>query len=115
MSEVVGAPGVRPNAVSSELGARRAPLQFFAAAIFIVALDQLSKFWIRSSLPPGARREVLPGWVHLSHSLNDGAAWNMMSGQRWLLIFVSIVVSVFTTEIRSAFKRITRINFSINL
>jgi signal peptidase II len=82
---------------------RAGPLQFGLVALVVVVLDQLCKFWIRSTLPAGTTREVLPGWVHLSHSLNDGAAWGMMSGQRWLLILISIGVSIFIIKLAREF------------
>jgi signal peptidase II len=78
--------------------ARRALIPFAIVALCVVFLDQLFKLWIRSTLPLGGRIEIWPGWVHLSHSQNSGAAWGMMSGQRWLLILVSVGVSVFIVK-----------------
>lgn len=95
MSEFVGAQRAAPNAKPRTWAQHAAPLQFGAVAVFVVLLDQISKIWLRNTLPLGSRIEVLPGWVHLSHSLNNGAAWGMMSGQRWLLILVSVGVSIF--------------------
>ena len=61
-------------------------------AIVVVALDQLSKAWIRNNLAVGETFDVIPNVVHLSHVHNHGAAWSMLSGQRWLLIFVTVAV-----------------------
>jgi signal peptidase II len=75
-------------------------LRVFAVVSFLVVLlDQSFKIWIRRNLPFGETLEILPGWVHLSHTLNTGAAWGMLSGQRWLLIAISLGVSVFIIKL----------------
>ncbi len=61
-------------------------------ALVVVALDQLAKAWIRGNLAVGDEIVLVPNVVHLSHVLNRGAAWSMLSGQRWLLVFVTIAV-----------------------
>lgn len=61
-------------------------------AFVVVALDQISKAWIRANLVVGDEIVVVPNVVHLSHVLNRGAAWSLLSGQRWLLIVITIVV-----------------------
>lgn len=66
---------------------------FAVLAALTVVLDQLAKAWIRAVLPQGQDIPVLPGWVHLSHVLNHGAAWGMLSGQRWLLALIAFIVS----------------------
>jgi signal peptidase II len=107
VSEAVGARRALPDTeeIRDARWARHAlPLQFGLVAFAIVVLDQLCKFWIRRTLVPGATIDVIPGWVHLSHSLNDGAAWGMMSGQRWLLIAVSIGVSIFIVKLAREFE-----------
>lgn len=70
---------------------------FLALAMVVLWLDQAAKYWVRSSLPLNGGWEILPGWVHLSHTQNHGAAWGMLSGQRVLLIAVTIIVSVVVT------------------
>jgi signal peptidase II len=67
---------------------------FLLIASVVLLVDQATKAWIRSSLPPGAEVDLMPGWVHLSHVLNYGAAWSMLTGQRWLLVGVALVVAV---------------------
>jgi len=71
---------------------RGAALVFWLLAAFIVSCDQAAKLWIRSTLPLGATLPVWPEWVRFTHTLNHGAAWGVLSGQRWLLIIVTIAV-----------------------
>lgn len=65
---------------------------FAAVALVILIVDQLTKLWIRGALAEGSQIAVLPGWVHLSHVLNHGAAWGMLAGKRFLLIAVAVIV-----------------------
>jgi signal peptidase II len=97
-----GATQPAPAAVSPRVSVKSL-LPFLVVAGAVVLLDQLVKLWIRSTLAPGDTIDILPGWVHLSHSHNTGAAWGMLSGQRWLLILVSIGVSVFIIQLARDF------------
>lgn len=73
---------------------------FFFAALLSFALDQASKIWIRHALPVGGSQPFLPGVMHLEHVQNYGAAWSILSGQKWLLVgFTSLVIVII---IRSA-------------
>lgn len=69
------------------------PLGIFMAAI--VAVDQITKALVRANIPYGAasgERPVLPGVVGLTWVENEGAAWSMLSGMRWLFL---VLVAVF--------------------
>ncbi len=70
--------------------------------IIVFALDQLTKSWIAARLPfgsygPGAHIEVFPGFLHLVHVGNTGAAWSMFSGASlWLaLLGVGTLVAIY--------------------
>lgn len=82
------------GAIQPDTHERRHLLTFALLAITILVVDQLSKAWIRATLPHGAELPLWPGWVHLSHVLNRGAAWGMLSGQRVFLIGVTLIVIV---------------------
>ena len=69
------------------------PLFFLAAAIALL-LDQLSKILVRARLPEGASSDFIPGWIHFEHVHNHGAAWGVLSGQKWLLIGFTLAVMV---------------------
>ena len=66
----------------------------FAAvgALLVLIADQASKAVVRATLPLNEPREVIPGFFYLRHALNDGAAWSILSGARWLLVAVSAAV-----------------------
>ena len=73
---------------------RPARVSWFAgAAILALALDQLSKIWVRANMAEGARLPLIPNWIHAEHIQNHGAAWGVLSGQKWLLIAFTIAVT----------------------
>lgn len=72
---------------------------FILLATGILALDQLTKFWISSRLPLGTylppdRIEIIPGFFHLVHVGNPGAAWSMFQGYSKLLGLFALVTLV---------------------
>lgn len=69
-------------------------LTLFAAAI--VALDQWTKALAAAQLADAAN-VLIPGWLELRYTTNDGMALSMLSGARWLfvvvgLLFVALVI-----------------------
>jgi signal peptidase II len=62
---------------------------FLLIAVFVLATDQLSKFWIIDNLLPG---ESLPETWHLSitHLQNTGSAFGIFTNQAFLLTIVAI-------------------------
>ena len=86
----------QPTDASSGSGApaKRGLALFAGAALLALALDQLSKIWVRANLPEGAQLPLLPGWIHLEHVHNHGAAWGVLAGHRWLLIGFTVAVTI---------------------
>ncbi|MDQ8186707.1 signal peptidase II [Pelagicoccus sp. SDUM812002] len=70
-------------------------LLLLAAAVLF--LDQATKLWVVETLPEGSffppqNIEVIPGFFHIVHVTNTGAAWSMFSGHTWPLTAVGFVV-----------------------
>lgn len=65
---------------------------FLIGGLALAALDQLIKIWATTYLLPVGSAPLIPGFVELRYVLNDGMAFSMLSGQRWLLIAVTGVV-----------------------
>ncbi|MBI2814718.1 MAG: signal peptidase II [Opitutae bacterium] len=70
--------------------------------VAVCALDQLTKYWINARLPfgsygPGAGIEIFPGFLHLVHVGNTGAAWSMFAGASlWLgLLALGTLAAIF--------------------
>ena len=70
------------------LGEHRGKLRLFLiVAALVVALDQVSKLWIRANSP---RIELLPGFLDLVHVENYGSAFGLLANQTFLLTTISI-------------------------
>ena len=69
-----------------------------ALAGFLVFLDQLTKVMtIHHFGSPENHRpiSVIPDFFNLVYVHNNGAAWNMLAGQTWILLVISVVVLLF--------------------
>ena len=65
------------------------------AAGLALVLDVASKMWVRANLPSvGSTAPLVPGWIHLQHVQNHGAAWSVMAGQTTFLILFTLAVIV---------------------
>ena len=84
---------------------RRRFLILIAVALLVLLLDQWSKLWIRGNIQVGDEIALWPGVLHLSHVWNKGAAWGMLSGQRVILVIVSIAVLCGAATIARDFVR----------
>jgi len=71
--------------------------------LVIILLDQLTKQWIRSVFVYGESRPVIDGFFNLVYVRNDGAAWNILSGQSIILILISVAVLVLLIIYRRSF------------
>lgn len=65
---------------------------FVIGGLALAGLDQLLKLWATASLMPVGQAPLIPGFIELQYVLNDGMAFSMLSGRRWLLIGVTSVV-----------------------
>lgn len=61
-----------------------------AGAVLVLFLDQATKLAVRQCISPDAPIVVVSGFLHLRHALNDGAAWSILRGARWLLSGISV-------------------------
>ena len=59
--------------------------------ILIVILDQLSKYFATSNLYPDKGAEFIPGLLSFRYHENKGAAWGMLSDNRWVFMTASIL------------------------
>lgn len=67
----------------------------YSAIILVgIILDQLTKFLITKYMTLYQSIPLIKGFLHLTYTTNDGAAFGMMDGQRWVFIVVSILAIV---------------------
>ncbi len=65
-------------------------LIFFLVALFVIVADQLSKAWIRSSLPEGHTMLRL-GFFRITHVHNTGAAFGLFPDQSLVLTIFALI------------------------
>lgn len=63
---------------------------FFAVALTVLVLDQITKSIVRATLMPG---ESVPadGWFRFTHVTNTGAAFGLFPNQSLLLLFTTLI------------------------
>lgn len=104
--------------VSAEPGARRRALIVLACvALAVIALDQLTKFWVVSAIRPRMESGegpvvLLGGWLKITYLENTGAAFSMGTGYTWIFTLIAAVVAV--VIIRSA-RRLGSIGWAVAL
>jgi signal peptidase II len=59
-----------------------------------VLIDQFTKMLAEESLSFGIRETIIDGFFYLTLLYNRGAAWSILSGNRWLLVVVSLVATI---------------------
>lgn len=62
------------------------------AAGLALLLDIASKMWVRAHIPLFGRLPGVPGWIHLQHVQNHGAAWSVLAGHTTFLILFTLAV-----------------------
>ncbi|HEQ1040296.1 TPA: signal peptidase II [Streptococcus pyogenes] len=65
---------------------------FVLSLILLVALDQLSKFWIVSHIALGEVKPFIPGIVSLTYLKNNGAAFSILQDQQWFFVVITVLV-----------------------
>ena len=63
-------------------------------AVLIVVADQITKYLTVKNIPFGADVPVLENILHLTYVQNEGAAFSMLSGMRWLFVLLVVIYGV---------------------
>lgn len=61
-------------------------------AILVVIIDQYTKYYVQSHMVLGESIPVIENIFHWTYILNDGAAFGMFAGARYIFIAIAIVV-----------------------
>ncbi len=57
------------------------PRSAWIIALTVLILDQSTKAWIQSTIPPWGQKTVIPGFFNLVHALNKGAAFGFLNNE----------------------------------
>lgn len=82
---------------------------YILSIIWIVGLDQISKFLVTSYLPLHEKRELIPNFFSLYHTRNTGVAFSMLEGKQGLLKVVTIVALIIFVYLLLFDKKKTKI------
>ena len=68
--------------------------RIFALALFILALDQFTKWLVLKTIPEYPEQTVIRGFFNLANRGNTGAAWSLFTGNNAILAAVALVALV---------------------
>ena len=60
-------------------------------SLFVILADQGLKNYIVSNYTVGEVHQIIPGILSFNYLQNDGAAWNILTGQMWLFYAISVI------------------------
>ena len=88
-----------------------------AVTAVLVGLDQLTKWLAIVYLKDKPDITFIPGVIDFHYEPNDGAAWSILSGERWFLIVLTslIIVALITFVLMGKFRRYKMFNISATL
>lgn len=92
-------PAPNPAAGPSRWQRLLAYRRLWTLALLVFAVDQATKWWIVARLPfptygPPDHIAIVPGFFHLVHVGNTGAAWSLLTGKSTLLAVLAIVTLI---------------------
>jgi len=64
----------------------------YVLAIVVLALDQWTKWLVRTHIALGHSIPVFPPALYITYTQNSGAAWSILPNQQWLFIIIALVV-----------------------
>lgn len=65
---------------------------YYVLALFIIALDQLTKYAVVIYMDIGESIELIPDFLYLTSHRNEGAAFGILQGQMWFFYIITVVV-----------------------
>ena len=64
-------------------------------AVLVIALDQFTKYIVRSNMQPGDRIPVIGNWMSIYYVQNTGTAFSMFRDNRFVTIFLTTALIIF--------------------
>ena len=88
----------------------------FIIAAVIIAIDQISKYYIRATMQVGESFNLIPRILNIRYIENPGASFGILADHRWVFMSLSsiMIVAMFGAIIYLGRKRVARYNRLIN-
>jgi signal peptidase II len=67
---------------------------YYLIALFVILLDQITKWLIVSNLFLGESITIIDKILYITSHRNRGAAWGILQGQMWLFYVITVIVIV---------------------
>ncbi len=67
---------------------------YYLIAIFVIVLDQITKWLIVSKMHFGESITIIENFLYITSHRNRGAAWGILQGQMWLFYVITLVVII---------------------
>lgn len=64
-------------------------------AVIVIAVDQFTKYLVRTNMRPGDRIPVIGNWMSIYYVQNTGTAFSMFSGNRFVTVFLTSALIIF--------------------
>ncbi len=62
--------------------------------IFILVIDQITKWIIASSMKIVDSYEVIPNFLNITSHRNNGAAWGILSGKMFFFYIITVIILI---------------------
>lgn len=76
----------------------------------LMFIDQLIKYFVIHNLELYKSIKLIPNFFYITFVKNDGAAFSILRGNRWLLIAIGIIALMFMIKLIIMDKKITKID-----
>ncbi len=67
-------------------------MYYWLMLIFVIAVDQSSKWWVSSTFSSGESQALIDGVLWLTYVQNQGAAFSILQGKVLFFIIASVIV-----------------------
>lgn len=76
----------------------------------LMFVDQLIKYFVIHNLELYKSIKLIPNFFYITFVKNDGAAFSILKGNRWLLIAIGIIALMFMIKLIIMDKKITKLD-----
>jgi signal peptidase II len=67
---------------------------YYIIALFVIALDQFTKWLIVKKLEYGESITIIDNFLYITSHRNRGAAWGILQGQMWFFYIITVLVII---------------------
>ena len=68
---------------------------YLVIAVAVIALDQFTKYLVRTNMQPGDRIPVIGNWMSIYYIQNTGTAFSMFRGNQFVTVFLTSALIIF--------------------